>query len=88
MKIVTITELSAIGKGSIALIFSLAALFEVPTIGQIITQAAAHHPHIAVAVGAVTTLASLLANPQVQKIFNITVPENSTVQTTIQTPKE
>lgn len=88
MKIVTVTELSALGKGVIGFVIALAGLFQIPAIDQYLTAAAVHHPHIAVIAGAVTTIAALLANPQVQKVLNITVPANSTLQATIQTPKE
>lgn len=75
MKFVSVTELSALGKGAIGLIATMAGLLNVPQVNQAVMKAAAAHPHIAVIAGAVTTLAALLANPQVQKILGVTAPK-------------
>ena len=86
MKFVTVTEISAIGKGAIAGVITLGGLFQIPAIAATLTAAAHNHPHIAIAIGTITTLASLLANPQVQKVLNISVPVGSTADVNIQTP--
>lgn len=69
MKFVSVTQLSAIGKGVIAFIVGAFSLMQVPQVAAVVTAMAHDHPHVAIAVGMVTTLATLLVNPQVQKII-------------------
>lgn len=75
MKLISVTELSTLGKGAIGLILTLGALLNVPAVSAI----AAQHPHLMAVGGTITALASLLANPQVQKILGVT--ETSVVDT-------
>lgn len=71
MKLVSIKEISALGKWAIGMILTFGGLLQVPQFEQIVFKLANLHPHIATIVGALTTLAALLANPQVQKILGI-----------------
>lgn len=69
MKFVSVTQLSNIGKGVIAFVIGAFGLMQVPQVAAVVTAMAHDHPHVAIAVGMVTTLATLFLNPQVQKII-------------------
>lgn len=79
MHLVSIKQLSILGKSAIALIGTVAALLQVPAISVLVIKLISAHPHIATITGAITTLAALMANPQVQKILGYTV-QAETVQ--------
>lgn len=88
MKFVSVKELSAIGKGAIALIATLGALLQVPQMSAVVFKLANLHPHLATITGCITVMASLLANTQVQKILGIeqteqvTAPDGTKLTTT------
>jgi len=69
MKFVSVTELSGIGKSAIAAVLALGGLMQIPQVAAVITAIAHNHPHVAIAVGTVGTLCTLLMNPQVQRII-------------------
>ena len=71
MHLVSVKQLSAIGKGAIAAIVAFGGLLQVPQFSAAIFHLANLHPHVATILGALTTLAALLANPQVQNILHI-----------------
>lgn len=84
MKVVSVTELTALGKSAIAFILAVGGLLNIPPVAAVVTEAAKLHPHVAIITGTFVTLATLLANPQVQRVLgvNIEVPANATVQQT------
>jgi len=86
MKFVTVTEISALGKGAIGTIMGLGALLQIPAVSAPIMQFGHYHPHIASVIGTITLLTTLLANPQVQKVLNIQMPAGSSADVKIQTP--
>jgi hypothetical protein len=71
MHFVSVKELTGLGKAAIAAILAFGGLLQVPQFSAVVFHLANLHPHIATIVGALTTLAALLANPQVQKILGI-----------------
>jgi len=80
MRFVTINQLSALGKWAIGVILTFGALLQVPQFSSVVFKIANLHPHIAVIIGALTTLAALLSNPQVDKILGIQPGEKLTAQ--------
>jgi hypothetical protein len=72
MKFVTASQMSGLGKAAVGLILTLGAFFNVPQVAAVMGQVFKQHPHISFTVGAIVTLASLLVNPQVQKIIGLT----------------
>lgn len=71
MKFVSVKELSALGKTAIAAILTFGSLLQIPQFSTVVFHLANLHPHIATLLGALTTLAALMANPQVQKVLGI-----------------
>jgi len=85
MKLVSVTEISSIGKGALGLIVTLGGLLQIPAVGNPIMAFAKLHPHISGIIGAVTVITAFLSNPQVQKAFNISLPANAKIDATIKT---
>jgi hypothetical protein len=71
MRFVSVKEISGLGKAAIGAILAFGSLLQVPQFSAIVFHLANLHPHIAVITGALTTLAALLANPQVQNILHL-----------------
>lgn len=80
MKLVSITQLSAIGKGAIGLVLTLGALFQIPIVGDVVTAQAHLHPHIATVVATITLLTTLLTNPQVQRVLGVNLAPGDTLK--------
>ena len=73
MKFVSVSEISGLGKSAIGALLAFGALLQVPQFSTLVFHVANLHPHIATIVGVLTTLAALLANPQVQKALHINI---------------
>ena len=58
-------------KSLVAFVMGLAGLLQVPAIGNPVMAFGQHHPHIAVIIGAITGIATLLHNPTVEAFLDI-----------------
>lgn len=61
-------------KSLVAFVMGLAGLLQVPAIGNPVMAFGQHHPHIAVIIGAITGVATLLHNPTVEAFLGINIP--------------
>lgn len=86
MKLVSVSQMTALGKSAIGLILAMGALLQIPDVSAFVGALVKLHPHISTLVGMITTIAALFANPQVQTILGfqqeVKTPEG-TVTTTI-----
>lgn len=71
MHLVSVKQLSGLGKAAIGAILTFGALLQVPAFSAVVFKLANLHPHIATILGVLTTLTALLSNPQVQQILHI-----------------
>jgi hypothetical protein len=71
MHLVSVKQLSGLGKAAIGAILTFGALLQVPAFSAAVFHLANLHPHIAALIGVLTTLAALMSNPQVQRILHI-----------------
>lgn len=88
MKMVSVGQLSALGKSAVAVIITLAGLLNVPQVSAVVGAFFKLHPHWAFTATAITGLATLLANPQVQKVLGVTIetPEGKLTLEQTKTP--